>query len=329
MRHHYTCIFRDVLTSRVWASSPATKCVWLWLRLAADPEGFVVSDLAGVALGAGVSLEEARAALAFLESVDIDADPEDPEQGRCIERVGRGWQVLGFEEDRERAKHEAQKARNRRYMRRVREAARANDIGAPVEPPVDATEPVVEPDAVEVDQPKSKPKTKPPLSEEGIPPTPHSEVLPVVLHRMPADWQPSDELRAEASIIGVKDLDSHIARLRLGPIGGTRGVLSDQIDDYIRLMLPKLRTFEETDRAKAARAAAQPSAGGFRAGPLLEPNDKHRRFADAFDIDLAAMVRDLNEKRIVEKLGAIGAQKYLEKQLASTVRERRERRGAA
>lgn len=322
MRHHYTCIFRDVLTSRVWASSPATKCVWLWLRLAADPEGFVVSDMAGVALGAGVTLEEARDAIAFLESVDIDADPEDPDQGRVVERVGRGWRVLGFEEDRERAKREAAKARNRRYMRKVRAAQRAdNDPHA--EPVVDAPEPVVAPEPPEVDQPKSKPKPKTPLSEEGIPPTPHSEVLPVVLHRMPDGWQPSDELRAEAAIIGVKDLDSHIARLRLGPIGGTRGVLSDQIDDYIRLMLPKLRTFEETDRAKAARAAAVPSAGGFRAGPSLEPNDRHRRFAEAFDIDLAAVIRELHQQRAPELLGVVGAQKELEKRLAKMARERR------
>lgn len=318
MRHHYTCIFRDVLTSRVWASSPPTKCVWLWLRLAADPEGFVVSDMAGVALGAGVTLEEARQAIAFLESVDIDADPEDPDHGVLLERVGRGWRILGFEEDRERAKREAAKARNRAYMRRQRAAARAE-----VDSPVDAADEVVAPNHEEMDQ--TKPKTKSPLSEEGIPPTPHpmSGVLPVVLHRMPDAWQPSDELRAEAAIIGVKDLDSHIARLRLGPIGGTRGVLSDQIDDYIRLMLPKLRTFEETDRAKAARAAAQPSAGGFRAGPSLEPNDRHRRFAEAFDIDLAAVIRELHQQRAPELLGIVGAQKELEKRLAKMARERR------
>ena len=40
MRHQYTPVFREFTTSSMWAESPATRCVWLYLMLHADPEGF-------------------------------------------------------------------------------------------------------------------------------------------------------------------------------------------------------------------------------------------------------------------------------------------------
>lgn len=75
-------------------------------------------------------------------------------------------------------------------------------------------------------------------------------------------FEPSPELRSEALVAGVKDLDGHLARLRSGPIGGTRGVLEHELPNYIRSFFGKWRTWEETDRAKAA---------GTRGAPAPEP----------------------------------------------------------
>lgn len=171
MRHQYTPIFRDVLTSRLWAMPHATVRVWLWLKVSADPEGFICSSLAGVAVGARVSLTEAREAMDELVRVDPDADPCDPLEGRLIERCPRGWQVLGVEDERDLAKAEAEKARKRRQMRRFR-AERASHDSATRDtllPPVAPEDLPVAANDGEVDQPKPTPKPKPSLQEERSP----------------------------------------------------------------------------------------------------------------------------------------------------------------
>jgi hypothetical protein len=66
MRQQYTCIFARTIRSHIWAMPTSWRCVWLWLKLSADPEGFVCASSAGVAIGANVSLEEARDALLAL-----------------------------------------------------------------------------------------------------------------------------------------------------------------------------------------------------------------------------------------------------------------------
>jgi len=269
MRNPYTCIFRRTLTSRIWSLSPETRCVWLWLRLTADPEGFVTADLAGVATGANVEPAAARRAMEGFESPDPDADPDDPNEGRMVKRVKGGWLIFDAEESRELARTEARNARNAGYARarRARERAEArvaNDtelsLSVPTEPPT-----------------KTKPKTtttNKPKGEEISPLPPAAAVYPVrmaqweahagtepaTLHALPDDWEPSAELRADATIAGITNLDERIASLRTGPIGGTRGVLAHQLEKYIRGFFGKWRTWEQTDRAKARTEAQRTAA---------------------------------------------------------------------
>lgn len=310
MRQQYTPIFARIISSRLWALSPATRCVWLWLELRCDPEGYMSTDVAGVAIGAHVTGSEAREALEVLSLEDADADPEDPNKGRLIERVPGGWRVLGFEEQRDLAKREARNARTRRYMANSRAAAKgvANDV-APVTP----SEPIDTP-------PKTKPTptTKTFPSEGESPPTPSGRS--VSLDKLPESWQPSASLRAEAVMAGVTDLDARILSLRTGPIGGHRGVLPDQLDNYIRSFFGTWKTWGETDRAKAA-SAAKPRAGGrWDAVPLLEPTDKHRAFAKKHGLDLDAHVRELQSA--VAELGAKRALEMLGERLSISSRKR-------
>lgn len=269
MRHSYTPVFKDVLTSRVWALPDAQLRVWLWLTLNADPEGFVCADLAGVAVAARVSAQDAREALDVLALPDADADPADPFEGRIIERVRRGWRVLVAEDNRELAKSEAKKARQRRYMKaaRVADGAAANDTthaeltSEPAELPVDATKPI------------PKPKTKP-SSEDGgdlpLPPPSLQQVSPLreaqgtpTVWRTLEGWTMSPELRSEALMAGVPAdfIEDYLRRLRNGPIGGTRGVLDR--DDYVRSMFGKWRTWSEVERAKAPKGTPAPVVTGF------------------------------------------------------------------
>jgi hypothetical protein len=345
MRHQYTPIFRDLLTSSLWASTSAsTRCVWMTLLLLADPEGYVPAAAPGLALAANVSIEECRAALAQLEAPDPDSRTPDFD-GRRIEKVDHGWRILNFVAWRERAKHEAEKARQRTWAKQHRAKKRpqpANDNG------VDASALHVAESSETVDAPKPKPK--PSLSEEGSPLPPEGDfveiipreafldvgklatfdapVLPLVLHELPEHWVMSDELRAEAVMAGVPadDIDRRIADLRTGTIGGQRGVLSHKVDDYVRQQFGKWRTWAEGDRAKAQRAAQAPPGRAFGGGrgsvPLLEPNAKHVAFAEAHGVDLGAIVRRLNGDNVVEALGVVGARKELEKALSVAARER-------
>lgn len=302
MRHSYTPIFRDVLTSRVWALPDAQLRVWLWLQLQADPEGFVCADVTGVAVGTRVSGQDAREALDVLSLPDADADPSDVNQGRLLERVPRGWRIVGHEATRELAKREAQNARNRKYMRKVRAEA-ANDSS------VDA----VDPGVASVDVPKPKPKPKPLSSEGEIPPTPRdaeaqqamteaaeTRVLAArTIHAIPATWQPSESLRADAAMAGIASLDERVASLRTGPVGGSRGIFETELESYIRSFFGKWRSWEETDRAKAAQAV-KPRGQSYRERPedllttsqaasAFRPSSDHEKFCAkaGLDIDFA------------------------------------------
>lgn len=256
MRQHYTPVFKKILATRLWATPPSTRCVWMWLSLAADPEGFVPADVAGLTLGANVTPSEAREALAFLEAPDPEADPEDATEGRLVRRVHGGWEVLGHEGNRELAKVEGQKARNRDYMRRMRAQvkARANDVAPPSHPQnakVDAPKPIPKPKTILPSEGEGSPLPPSPLVARFVDPGSYV-VAPPVIHRIPADWEPGPELREEARLAGVKNLDEHYNRLKSGPIGGSRGVFASDLADYVRSMFGKWRTWEETDRAKAA-----------------------------------------------------------------------------
>lgn len=261
MRQQYTPIFAKVLASRLWALSPATRCVWLWLELRCDPEGYMCTDVAGVAIGAHVTGSEAREALEVLALEDADADPQDPHQGRLIERVPGGWRVLGFEEARELAKAEGRRARARRYMATSRAAAKeaANDVA-----PVDASVPSVTP-------PKPKPKPKPfsPEDRRESPEPPPAAPLQEAqgtrtVWRDLSGWTMTPGLRGEAVMAGVpaEDIDGYLVRLANGPIGGTRGVFDR--DGYVRSMFGKWRLWSETERAKRPQGTkATPEVKGM------------------------------------------------------------------
>jgi hypothetical protein len=325
MRHQYTPVFRDLLTSRVWAMPAPYRAVWLWFQLQADPEGFVPANLAGVALGANVDLEDARTALDLFETADPDADPDDPTQGVIIMRVPRGFQILGFEAQRERAKQEGQKARNRAYMRRHREAHRdPAPLDSTAAPPEAISEPTAAPRPAEVDAPKPIPKTVVPKKEQQ-PPTPVAAAVsgfPTTTHTLDG-WEPSQALRDEARNVGVLDFDERIAKLRTGPIGGTRGVIATEIDNYVRSLLGSWRTWGETERAKATqRALAAPSRGFGGAGlpQLLQPTAALKAYAAKHGLDIDAHVRRLQQNFAIESLGVRGALEELGKSLVKEAR---------
>lgn len=307
MRHQYTPIFRDLLDSSLWASAaPAIRCVWIAFLLDADPEGCIPTSVPGLARRANVTVEEARAAIALLEAPDPDSRTPDFE-GRRVAKVPGGWQVLNFVAKRELAKHEAEKARKRKWANENgKRPPVANDNAATLASNLDAS-------SETLDAPKPKPKPKDLSSEGEISPLPLSDAeavdpermerwreappetpgprwadtgtQPAVLRELPDDWQPSDDLRAKAAIAGVKNLDHWIAKLRLIRIGGQNGVLAHKLDAWVESQLGTWRTWEETERAKAANSQAAPGAAkrfAVEAGYPAQPERKRVQGAPAW-----------------------------------------------
>jgi hypothetical protein len=268
--------------------APSTRVVWMWFQLRADPEGFVCASVAGVAIGANVTLEAAHIAIEELTEQDDDAEPV-----QILEKVPRGWRLVGFEQQRELAKSEAQKARNRKYMAKYRAAKQepANDadvdalLAISTEPPLPST----------VDAPKPKPKPKP-SPEVEILETRAGEAVtrvlpPRVINRIPADWQPTEELRQAATMAGVLRFDEQLASLRTGPVGGARGIFEDGIDNYIQGLFGTWRAWEETQRAKAANAA-KPRGQSYRKDePAAELVDFDPRYLDTNHSDFCDRAR--------------------------------------
>lgn len=302
MRHQYTPIFRDLLTSSLWATStPATKCVWVVLLLDADPEGYVPMSIPGLAARAGVTIAEVETALEILEGADPYSRTKTNE-GRRVKAVDHGWHILNFVAWRERSIAENEKARKRAWAKQNRsKPANDNATSSGSSETVDAPKP--EP------KPSSSSSSSTGECEHTFSHGSHCELCgfdryavysePLVLKRIPEGWQMGEELVAEAKLAGVQEPEKWYEKLKRGPIGGQRGVFAQELAAYIRDMFPKWRTWEETERAKlkAQRdAAAAPQTRFGRPLPTPvgpEATPKQRAFAARYGLDLSAIVEAL------------------------------------
>lgn len=81
--------------SSIWNEPSDTRICWICLLTMADATGLVSSTLPGIARRANISIEAAKKALQVFESPDeFSKDPEN--EGRRIERVSGGYQVLNY-----------------------------------------------------------------------------------------------------------------------------------------------------------------------------------------------------------------------------------------
>jgi len=345
----------STVTARLWLFPHHVLRVWLWLKLRATLEGYVEAAPAGLALATLCTVDEVKEALALLST----PDPADPTSEPIIVRQGAGWVVVATAAEYAEQTRLEKMARRRAYARKRYWDTRGGSTASENI----LTEPVSESGSGESEKPF--PDLETPFSDSAqariapLPPAPPSledpllcsgsqqrisgstssgwkragaeapteadATLPAV-YRTLAGWEPSDELRAEAAIVGVSPefFDQQLAELRNGPIGGSRGVLDR--DDYVRLLLPKWRTWEETAKAKAKRdaeAASRPRGARAAASLRLEPTARHQAFAERFGIDLGPILRDLDERGVVDSLGLGRARELLEAELARLARAQR------
>lgn len=120
----YTKLHSSMLYSTVWVGQPAhVRLVWVAFLLMADKNGEAIMSLPGVAQAAGVTLDEAREAVAILESPDPLSSTPDFE-GRRIVPIDRGWELINHKKYRDLASKDDQKAKNAARQRRHRERAK-------------------------------------------------------------------------------------------------------------------------------------------------------------------------------------------------------------
>lgn len=136
-RKPFVVIDAEILSSSIWSESATTKLVWLTLLILCDTDGYVGAAVPGIARAAGVSLEECERSLEVLQAPDPHSRTQANE-GRRVQVVERGFQVLNFKLHLDRMSAERAKSRERvrrhRANRRERRNVSSALHGAPVTP---------------------------------------------------------------------------------------------------------------------------------------------------------------------------------------------------
>lgn len=120
----FALLWGKILDSSIWLESKETRLVWITILAMKDVEGRVLCAPGILALRARVSEEECKEALRVLMSPDKQEGSEDQEyQGRRLEPIRGGWQVINHEKYR--FSTEARREFWRDQKRKQREAEEA------------------------------------------------------------------------------------------------------------------------------------------------------------------------------------------------------------
>jgi uncharacterized phage protein (TIGR02220 family) len=117
----YVVLDAEILSSSVWSESASVRLVWITLLILCDMDGYVGASLPGIARAAGVSLEEAAAAIERFQQPDPHSRTQALE-GRRLAVAERGFQILNFIDHLNRLSSERTKARDRMRRHRQRKA---------------------------------------------------------------------------------------------------------------------------------------------------------------------------------------------------------------
>jgi hypothetical protein len=126
-RKPFVVIDAEILSSSVWSEAAHVKLVWLTLLILCDTEGYVGAAVPGIARAAGVTLGQAREAIALFMEPDPDSRTQANE-GRRLEVADRGFRILNFREHLDRLSAERKKARDRvrKFRAKKRQSADGN-----------------------------------------------------------------------------------------------------------------------------------------------------------------------------------------------------------
>lgn len=117
-----------LLDSSVWIGTPSNvKILWIALLALADAQGRVIKGLPGLAHRADLTRKEVDEALVFLKAPDPDSQTPDFE-GRRIENIEGGWQLLTYQLHREYRSEKQEKERVRKAEWRQSQPGHVPDV---------------------------------------------------------------------------------------------------------------------------------------------------------------------------------------------------------
>lgn len=121
----YTKLFSTIVTSTVWGEPHTTRIVWITMLAIANKDGEVMATIPGLARLANVSIQETEDAVKrFLCPDPYSRTPDD--EGRRIEKIEGGWQLLNYQKYRRMASLEEAREQNAERQRRHRERVARN-----------------------------------------------------------------------------------------------------------------------------------------------------------------------------------------------------------
>jgi hypothetical protein len=121
----YVKLFGSILDSSIWSTDLATRVVWITMLTMADEYGIVYASVDGLANRARISEPECRKALKTLLAGDRNSRTKNDRgttlEGRRIEELEGGWQVINYQKYRELRSHKqiADAARQARHRLRA------------------------------------------------------------------------------------------------------------------------------------------------------------------------------------------------------------------
>lgn len=130
----YTKIFEDILGSTIWQEDDRTRLVWITMLVSKGRDHVVRLSLPGLAHLARVPIEDCEAALKKFQQPDPHSRSQEFE-GRRIEAVPGGWQILNGEKYRAKMGVEERKEylrvkqqEHREKMRNLRKEQTAREV---------------------------------------------------------------------------------------------------------------------------------------------------------------------------------------------------------
>ena len=112
---HFVKVYGTILDSSIWYEKDATRILWITMLAMADSTGYIEAATPGLAGRARISLEDCEESLTLFQSPDKHSKNQEYE-GRRVEKVDRGWQLLNYQDYRD-MRTEAQVKRAERQAR--------------------------------------------------------------------------------------------------------------------------------------------------------------------------------------------------------------------
>lgn len=108
-------LFSTITESTVWCEPDRTRLVWICMLAMADAQGKVWGSIPGLANRARVPVDDCREAIACFLRPDRYSRSKEHE-GRRIEEIDGGWQLLNYIRYRELRNSESVRERKRKWI---------------------------------------------------------------------------------------------------------------------------------------------------------------------------------------------------------------------